>query len=71
MKKYLLIQKQMARVFPVLFNIGMMLVLLIGNAVFPNNVRAASTITVNSTADNCVRQHQMVTLEQSQVIKFS
>jgi CSLREA domain-containing protein len=51
MKKYSLIQKQTARVFPVLFNIGMMLVLLIGSAAFPNDVRAASTITVNSTAD--------------------
>ena len=71
MKKYLLTQERMARVFPVLLNVMLTLVLLIGSAAFPTNARAASTITVNSTAHNCVRQHQMVALKQPQVIKFS
>jgi CSLREA domain-containing protein len=51
MKKYLSTQERMARVFPVLLNVGMMLILLIGSAAFPNNAHAASTITVNSIAD--------------------
>jgi CSLREA domain-containing protein len=42
----------MARVFPVLLNVGMMLILLIGSAAFPNNAHAASTITVTTAADN-------------------
>jgi len=73
MKKQVSAQERIARVFPVLLNVGMMLALPIGSAAFPTNARAASTITVTSIADNVIANGFCIfgALEQPQVIKFS
>ena len=52
MKKQLSPQERTAHVFPILFNVGMMLVLLIGSGAFPNNVRARSVIIVTTISNN-------------------
>jgi len=61
MKKRLSTQERMARVFPVLLCV----VMLIGSAAFPTSVRADSTITVNTLLDNTTSGDGWCTLREA------